>query len=172
MRTSSLAATACSALLAACGGGGDVVYQPGPPVVILQQASVATGDASGSSNGAVAATLDGPPFTVSKAAGVEICASGAWVQKVSKPVSLTLHYTALEPVPAGAPATTAATADAAHDGSVPIAQCMNTILNAGTYRLQALMQLSADCACADALTAYTATVNWTVRAQYEDLPLK
>jgi hypothetical protein len=171
MRSTFVLAALCGPLLAGCGGGGDVVYQPGPPVVVLEQASVTTGDASGSPNGTVATTIDGPAFTISKPAGVEICVSGAWVQSVSKPVSLTLRYTALQPVPDGAPTLTATTADAAHAGSVPIEHCINTLLSAGTYPLQALMQLSADCPCGDTLRAYTATVKWTVRAQYEDLPL-
>lgn len=157
-----------TAMLAGCGGGG-VEYQANWPVQLVNQSTRVNGGAGGLASGFVA-TVNGPVFTTTKPASVQICASGTWVQKVARPASLTLKRKLTEPVQGNTVTSPALTAASVQEASIPFDQCSEYLIpNAGTYPLQILFELSTDCGCTDALASYATTVSWVVRAQYNGI---
>lgn len=164
---SRLTAAVCVALaLPACGGGGnEVLPPPTSPVVLADEERTATGGGGPGHPSAHVVTITGPAFTTIKSGPVKTCLSGRWTQTLQRDAALELRLTMQMPV-AGPPSTV-------HSGSgtpavaavVHFEQCYLGPMDAGeTRRTQMRAALNTDCACSDALGAYSITYRWKVTA--------
>lgn len=161
-----LIAALCVALaLPACGGGGNDATQPLAPVVLADEETTVSGGGGPGKPSAHLVTITGPSFTATAAGQVRTCLSGQWSQTLHRDAKLELRLTMEHPALGPPPTVHLASGTTATATIVNFYQCYVGMMDAGsTRRTMMRAALGTDCACSDALGAYSITYRWTVTA--------
>ena len=160
-----LFAFAAAAVLVGCGGSGDDGGSGAAATVVLVDQTTTASATSATPRANWTLLHDGPTFMPTGPASVEVCAQGEWMQTVTGTANLNFTASLAEPVDVASPA--AGVAATAGQRALGFTRC-HTYSSTGTALRSTRMAFEVkQTSGANALTDYSVSVRWIVRATYQ-----